>query len=142
MIRIIYFAINIFQMKSNSNKVMDDQKQVYLLSFESCIQHYFMYKRFMRDSMYKWVVMYQLSKPKPQSHNCPFLSTTPHRTHLLETTELYHVFVPRELFPHLVTVLVKHPCPLVLSVILIALIKYASLYAINQKHFSLQIFLS
>lgn len=101
-----------------------------------------MYKRFMRDSMYKWVVMYQLSKPKPQSHNCPFLSTTPHRTHLLETTELYHVFVPRELFPHLVTVLVKHPCPLVLSVILIALIKYASLYAINQKHFSLQIFLS
>ena len=101
-----------------------------------------MYKRFMRDSMYKWVVMYQLSKPKPQSHNCPFLSTTPHRTHLLGTTELYHVFVPRELFPHLVTVLVKHPCPLVLSVILIALIKYASLYAINQKHFSLQIFLS
>lgn len=101
-----------------------------------------MYKRFMRDSMYKWVVMYQLSKPKPQSHNCPFLSTTPHRTHLLGTTELYHVFVPRELFPHLVTVLVKHPCPLVLSVILIALIKYASLYAISQKHFSLQIFLS
>ena len=101
-----------------------------------------MYKQFMRDSMYKWVVMYQLSKPKPQSHNCPFLSTTPHRTHLLGTTELYHVFVPRELFPHLVTVLVKHPCPLVLSVILIALIKYASLYAINQKHFSLQIFLS
>lgn len=92
-------------------------------------------QRFMGDLVIHWLY---------QSHNpaADLFSRYSLEPHMLETTELHYVhrcITPKDvLFPHLIALSIKPPCPLVLLVKLVALTEHVSSLANRWNSFSHQ----